>query len=272
MAKGRWVFGADAWCAWAYGLLVVAVGQERGELIGGGSRQAGEGLFEAGPGIDAALSEGGGEDRQDRQTSATIVAAEEQPVPATNGERIHRLLGIVDVDGYTGQRRLRWGTRLSPVPIASARARTRRRPGTESQAVPLLAAKDELRPRLRVALEMLPHQRGDRIEALPHVRRIEAEIRFRGGKIEHDGVSGAGGVNAANSGPSAARSPAGKRTTCPDGQRTSMVAAATVGPTSGSAVCGANSGGFGRGFGSARGPAAADDPAASRDRSSRFQK
>lgn len=47
-----------------------------------------------------------------------------------------------------------------------------------------------------------------------------------------------------------------------------MIAAAMVGPTSGSTVSGTNSGGFCRVFGSARGPAAADAPAASRDRRS----
>lgn len=65
--------------------------QERGELIGGGGREAGESLFQPGRGIHTGLLAGGGEARQDRQSAAAVIVAEKEPVAAADGIRLDGL-------------------------------------------------------------------------------------------------------------------------------------------------------------------------------------
>jgi hypothetical protein len=68
-------------------------------MIGGDQREASEGLFHPGPGIHAALLAGGGEARQDRQSTAAVVVAKEEPVLAADSELLHRPFGRAVVDG-----------------------------------------------------------------------------------------------------------------------------------------------------------------------------
>jgi hypothetical protein len=58
-------------------------------------------------------------------------------------------------------------------------------PDQNLQPVAPLAAEDEPRPRLRIALQILPDQDGERVKTLPHVRRVEAEMDRRRGGVQH---------------------------------------------------------------------------------------
>ena len=83
------------------GLFLGWDGQERGELIGGGDGEAGEGVFEPLPGVHAALLAGGGEARQDRQSSAARTGSSSATTTAADRERLHRAFGDIVVDGQS---------------------------------------------------------------------------------------------------------------------------------------------------------------------------
>jgi len=55
-------------------------GQERGELVGVGDGESGQGLFQPGPGVHAELPTSLRKARQDRQTPTSIVTPEKKPV------------------------------------------------------------------------------------------------------------------------------------------------------------------------------------------------
>jgi hypothetical protein len=67
-------------------------------VVGGSGRQCVQGIAEPTPGFGAELQAGGGETGEDREGAAAAVAAEEQPVLASDGERLDRPLGNVVID------------------------------------------------------------------------------------------------------------------------------------------------------------------------------
>lgn len=75
--------------------------QQRVELIDGGGRQAGEGVFEPCPGVEAELLAGGGETRQSRQSSAAMVVAEKELVAAADRVKLYRPFSQIVVDGQS---------------------------------------------------------------------------------------------------------------------------------------------------------------------------
>src|SRR5262245_44293273 len=91
------------------------------------------------------------------------------------------------------------------------------------EAVARLVAKDEPRPRLRIAAEVLANEHGKLVETLPHVGRFKSQIDRCSREVQHDDVSPLGEIGwtkAANNVCSVTRSASGTVTTCPDGQRT----------------------------------------------------
>ena len=65
------------------------------------------------------------------------------------------------------------------------------------QAVPLFPPKNKPGAGLRIPLEMLAHQRGEHVETLTHIRRIQTEINLGSGCIQHGRVSRDCGSSAA---------------------------------------------------------------------------
>ena len=82
-------------------------------------------------------------------------------------------------------------------------------PIEDLQPVPPLAPEHEPRPRLRVALQMIPDHLGEGVEAFSHVGRVQTEMNLRGGQVQHGGT----GANAANRVRRAAASAAATLTT-----------------------------------------------------------
>jgi hypothetical protein len=69
------------------------------EWIGGGDGEAGEGVVDPGPGVEAELLAGEGEAGEGGESLAAVVGAEEEPVLAADGEGLDGPLGAVVVDG-----------------------------------------------------------------------------------------------------------------------------------------------------------------------------